>query len=85
MKYQPMNEQMSCMAFTSFNKFVCETCFQCMILIHETYKLEWTNFAQFPFLSHNMLSLWCINNLVIDLLKLMKVVDGVCIGCMVGK
>jgi hypothetical protein len=41
MKYKPMNEQMS-HKFASSYKFVCQMCFQCMILIHETYEL-WMN------------------------------------------
>jgi hypothetical protein len=53
MKYELMNE---ChMNFASSFKFICWICFQCMK--HMNY--EWTNFAWFPLLSHEMLSLWC--------------------------
>jgi hypothetical protein len=45
------------MNFASY-KFVCQICFQCMILVCETMNYEWTNFVQFPLLSCEMLNLW---------------------------
>jgi hypothetical protein len=60
MKYKPINEQMTHKFFISY-KYVFQTCFQCMILVRKCTNYEWTNFAQFLLLSHEMLSLWCMS------------------------
>jgi hypothetical protein len=40
MKYEPMNEWMSSTKFSSSYKYVCQMCFQCMIVVHEMYELQ---------------------------------------------
>jgi hypothetical protein len=47
------------MNFTSSYKFVCQMCFQCIILVCEKrMNYGWTIFAWFPLLIREMLSLW---------------------------
>jgi hypothetical protein len=59
MKYEPMNEWMSCTNFSSSCKYVCQMCFQCMIVVHEMYESQMNKFAWFPLLGCEMLNLWC--------------------------
>jgi hypothetical protein len=50
MKFEPINEQMS-------HKFLCQMCFQCMILMREAYKLQKNKSFMISITKSEMLSL----------------------------
>jgi hypothetical protein len=59
MKYKPMDEQMSHEILHAFIKPCVKCIFIAWYLCVKCTNYEWMNFAQFPLLNCEMLSLWC--------------------------